>query len=102
MSIAGNTQQLQQDLQNELTTANQLLRLITIELQKIKKITNPGGELETNIKENTAIMATLANIQHISISNLPPLKHTELDMTQQTTQNMSYQQHDSFRSMDES
>ncbi|OWR55253.1 hypothetical protein KGM_216039 [Danaus plexippus plexippus] len=47
-------------------------------------------------------MATLANIQHISISNLPPLKHTELDMTQHTTQNMSYQQHDSFRSMDES
>ncbi|XP_047535629.1 uncharacterized protein LOC125070008 [Vanessa atalanta] len=103
MSTAGNVQQLQQDLQNELTTANQLLRLISLEVQKIKNFTNPGGEFEENIKQNVSTIASLANIQQINITNLPPVKHLQLDLSQHTNQNMSYEQHDSFRnSMDES
>ncbi|XP_038222440.1 uncharacterized protein LOC119840023 [Zerene cesonia] len=100
---APTTQQLQQDLQNELTSANQLLRLISIELQKIKSFTMAGGEFEENIKQNALIIGDLAKIQQINIKDLPPLQRLQpqLDMTQET--NQSYQQHDSFRnSMDDS
>ncbi|XP_045451180.1 uncharacterized protein LOC123660122 [Melitaea cinxia] len=103
MSTAGNVQQLQLDLQNELITANQLLRLISLEVQKIKNFTNPGSDFEVNIKQNVATIANLASIQQLDIENLPPVEHLQLDLSQHTNPNMSYQQHDSFRdNMDES
>ncbi|CAH0725778.1 unnamed protein product, partial [Brenthis ino] len=103
MSTSENIQQLHQDLQNELTTANQLLRLISIEVNKIKKITVPEGILDTNIKQNAKLVKSIADMQQIDISNLPPVARTQLDMVNQSNQNLSYEQHDSFRnSMDDS
>ncbi|XP_030040439.2 uncharacterized protein LOC115455838 [Manduca sexta] len=64
-------QQLQQDLQNELITANQLLRLISFELQQLKSFTCAGGEFEANIKENALLLAKLASMKNINIENLP-------------------------------
>ncbi|KAI5642169.1 hypothetical protein NE865_05861 [Phthorimaea operculella] len=90
-------QQLQQELQNELTTSNQLLRLISIELQQIKQFTSPGGEFETIIKQNASLMETLANIQQIDLTKLSPLKRIHIDVSNDVNQNLSYEQHDSFR-----
>ncbi|XP_049875801.1 uncharacterized protein LOC126373639 [Pectinophora gossypiella] len=90
-------QQLQQELQNELTTSNQLLRLISLELQQIKQFTGPGGEFEANIKQNASLMSTLASIQQVDIENLPPLTRTHIDLGNNVNQNLSYEQHDTFR-----
>ncbi|CAH2092895.1 unnamed protein product [Euphydryas editha] len=103
MSTAGNVQQLQQDLQNELTTANQLLRLISLEVQKIKNFTNPGSDFETNIKQNVSTISNLASLQQMDTENLPPVRHMHIDLNHHTNPNMSHQQHDTFRnSMDDS
>ncbi|RVE53203.1 hypothetical protein evm_002036 [Chilo suppressalis] len=67
-------QQLQQDLQKELTTANYLLRLISIELQQIKDFTSSGGDFENNIKQNATLIETLANMQQVNLENLPPMQ----------------------------
>ncbi|CAH2239966.1 jg3396 [Pararge aegeria aegeria] len=75
-----NVNKLQQDLQNELTNTNQLLMLISEELQKIKNFTSVGGEFEATIKQNTSLMASLANMQKIDILNLPPVARTQLDL----------------------
>ncbi|CAH2043600.1 unnamed protein product, partial [Iphiclides podalirius] len=64
-------QQLQQELQNELTSSNQLLRLISIELQKIKQITACGGEIERSIVQNATLVEKLANTQQIDLKKLP-------------------------------
>ncbi|XP_072944576.1 uncharacterized protein [Epargyreus clarus] len=104
MSAEGQLAQLQHDLQNELTTSNQLLRLITIELQKIKALTRPGGEFEANIKQNANLLKNLASIQKLDLEKVPKMKRVQImDTTQNTNPNMSYEQHDSFRdSMEES
>lgn len=53
--------------------------------------------------QNVATIANLASIQQLDIENLPPVEHLQLDLSQHTNPNMSYQQHDSFRdNMDES
>ncbi|PZC73836.1 hypothetical protein B5X24_HaOG208713 [Helicoverpa armigera] len=85
MSALGNmvpsTQQLQQDLQNELTTSNELLRLISIELQQIKHLTSPGGEFESNLSKNSSLVKTLANMQQVDIENLPPLTRQNIQLS---------------------
>ncbi|KAM3965797.1 uncharacterized protein ACR2FA_000122 [Aphomia sociella] len=90
------TQQLQLDLQNELTTTNQLLHLISIELQQIKHFTRRNGEFEANIKQNASLITTLANLQQVDIENLPPMAHKHIDMSKNTN-NVTYEQHETFR-----
>ncbi|XP_013199369.2 uncharacterized protein LOC106142232 [Amyelois transitella] len=98
MSVAGQmNQQLQQDLQNELTTANQLLRLISLELQQIKHFTRSNGEFEGNIKKNASLLTTLGNLQQIDLENIPPMTRKEINMSNNSNQNVSYQQHETFR-----
>ncbi|XP_028162692.1 uncharacterized protein LOC114354489 [Ostrinia furnacalis] len=100
MSVAGQVtlQQLQQDLQNELTTSNQLLRQISMELQQIKQLTSSGGELEAQIIQNASLLSTLANMQQIDTTNLPRVQRKNIDLNiNHTMQNVSYEQHDSFR-----
>ncbi|XP_059052617.1 uncharacterized protein LOC131847158 [Achroia grisella] len=97
MSTAAHlSQQLQQDLQNELTTANQLLHLISIELQQIKHFTRINGEFEENIKQNSSLVMTLANLQQVDVENLPPVTHKQIDMSRNTN-NVTYEQHETFR-----
>ncbi|CAG4955990.1 unnamed protein product [Parnassius apollo] len=83
MSTSGHTvqqqQQLQQDLQNELTSTNQLLRLISIELQKIKHFTASGGELESNILKNASLIENLARLQHVDLQNLPSVARSRYE-----------------------
>ncbi|KAL0871171.1 hypothetical protein ABMA27_004947 [Loxostege sticticalis] len=91
-------QQLQQDLQNELTTSNQLLRLISVELQQIKQFTSTGGEFEAQLKQNASLLSTLTTMQQIDTANLPAIQRKNIDMSiNHTNQNISYEQHDSFR-----
>ncbi|CAK1586912.1 unnamed protein product [Parnassius mnemosyne] len=71
--IVQQQQQLQQDLQNELTSTNQLLSLISVELQKIKQLTSGGGEFESNILQNASLIENLASLQQIDLQNLPSL-----------------------------
>ncbi|XP_053610842.1 uncharacterized protein LOC128675442 [Plodia interpunctella] len=99
MSVAGGqlAQQLQQDLQNELTTANQLLRLISLELQQIKHFTRSNGEFEANIKENASLLTTLGSLQQIDLENIPPMARKQIDMSNHSNNNVSYQQHETFR-----
>uniref|UniRef100_A0A2A4IU08 Uncharacterized protein n=1 Tax=Heliothis virescens TaxID=7102 RepID=A0A2A4IU08_HELVI len=105
MSALGNmvqsTQQLQQDLQNELTTSNQLLRLISIELQQIKYLTSSGGEFESNLTKNSSLVKTLANMQQVDIENLPTFTRKQIDMSMNLTQNASYEEHNTFRNESE-
>ncbi|KAJ8715045.1 hypothetical protein PYW08_005026 [Mythimna loreyi] len=93
MSALGNenqvTKQLQQDLQNELNTANQLLRLISVELQQIKHLTRPSGEFEANIIKNTSLIKELGKIQQIDLDNLPPYTRRQIDMDKYTNQHVS-------------
>ncbi|XP_052756911.1 uncharacterized protein LOC113516265 [Galleria mellonella] len=97
MSAVGQqTQQLQQDLQNELTTANQLLHLISIELQQIKYFTRRNGEFEENIKQNASLVMSLASLQQVNVENLPPLTHKEIDMSTNTNISKCVQ-HETFR-----
>ncbi|CAB3234045.1 unnamed protein product [Arctia plantaginis] len=89
--------QMQQDLQNELTTANQLLRLISVELQQIKHLTNNGGEFESHIKQNASLIKTLANLQQVDLEKLPSFTRKLMDNTMHSNQNVSYDQHNTFR-----
>ncbi|CAH4030045.1 unnamed protein product [Pieris brassicae] len=78
-------QQLQIELQNELVTMNQLSQLITSELRQIKELTNPGGELENNVKQNVSLMKELATLKNINLSSIPPfdrLVQNNLDSNQ--------------------
>lgn len=77
-------QQLQQDLQNELITTNQLLHLIGNELQQIICLTSSGGEIEKNIKKNASLMSILANLQHIDIENIPLVTRNQVTSNQNT------------------
>ncbi|CAK1555786.1 unnamed protein product [Leptosia nina] len=98
-------QQLQIELKNELVKTNQLLHSLSRELQKIKSLTMIDGELDTNVKQNASVMAELAKLQAIDIANLPPLERLppQLNESHQTNQNLSYEQHETFRSsMDDS
>ncbi|CAH0694585.1 unnamed protein product [Spodoptera exigua] len=107
MSALGNLSQgnQQQDLQNELTTANQLLRLISVELQQIKHLTNPAGDFAVNIKKNAEIIKKLANLQQVDLANIPPFTRKYIDLNENANQNVSYEEHNTFRNeseMDES
>ncbi|XP_026725702.1 uncharacterized protein LOC113492452 isoform X1 [Trichoplusia ni] len=101
MTTLGNTsqitQQLQQDLQNELTTANQLLRLISVELHQIKELTNPDGEFEKNIIQNTSLIKTLSNMQQIDLDKIPAFSRKQIDLSMHINQNGSYEEHNTFR-----
>ncbi|XP_026321436.1 uncharacterized protein LOC113231361 [Hyposmocoma kahamanoa] len=91
-------QQIQQDIQNELATSNQLLRLISLELQKIKQITRRGGEFDTTLDQNESLMKTLASMQQIDLENLPPVPRMHIDLNNSNSnQNLSYEQHETFR-----
>lgn len=68
--------QLQQELQNELNTANQLLDLISNEVMEIKELTRPGGEFETKVKFNADLMERIAKLTKINISS----KQMEVDL----------------------
>ncbi|XP_075980858.1 uncharacterized protein LOC142979661 [Anticarsia gemmatalis] len=89
--------QMQQDLQNELTTANQLLRLISLELQQIKHLTNTGGDFEANIVQNVAQIKALAKLQQVDLDKLPPFTRKQIDISMNSNQNISYEQHNTFR-----
>ncbi|KAG7312369.1 hypothetical protein JYU34_001857 [Plutella xylostella] len=71
--------QLRQDLQNELTTTNQLLYFIATELRQIKEFTSPGRAFETNIKKNVTTMDTLGLFlpKGLDIENIPPVMRTD-------------------------
>ncbi|KAJ8712310.1 hypothetical protein PYW07_005152 [Mythimna separata] len=99
MSALGNenqvTKQLQQDLQNELNTTNQLLRLISVELQQIKHLTRPSGEFEANIVKNTSLIKELGKMQQVDLDNLPPFTRRQIDI--HTNQHASNKEDVSYR-----
>ncbi|CAH1639129.1 unnamed protein product [Spodoptera littoralis] len=104
-SLSQGNQQLLQDLQNELTTANQLLRLISLELEQIKTFTNPAGDFAANIQKNAELMKKLANLQQVDLTKLPPFTRKYIDLNENANQNVSYEEHNTFRNeseMDES
>ncbi|KAI8439392.1 hypothetical protein MSG28_013195 [Choristoneura fumiferana] len=97
MSVDLLAQKLQQDILNELITTNQLLQLISHELHQIKQITGPGGEFESNVANNAALVKTLADLQQIDIDKLPPMTRMQIEINHQPNHNNSLEEHDSIR-----
>ncbi|VVC92111.1 unnamed protein product [Leptidea sinapis] len=83
--------QLQQDLQNELYTANHLLQSISLELQKIKKITEEDGEFEKNVSQNSSLIAKLAKMKHINLKTLPAFDRLQNHNREATSEIIDYQ-----------
>lgn len=55
--------------------------------------------------QNAELVKKLANIQQVDLTNLPPFTRKYIDLNENANQNVSYEEHNTFRNeseMDES